>query len=178
MANDLEYGDNGVNRKVANLDEAQSLSLKTLVTPTIVATGWTNANHAHTAANSGGVLTVPALPTAIRDRKASWNIEDPVTGDDGDFQTEWAAACTLQEVACNVQAATSVTIDLYERARATPESGTTGMLTTPLVCDTDGAVTTSFTDAALAANVPLALGITAVSGTPALVRVHVTCRLD
>lgn len=121
---------------------------------------------------------VATLSNANRDHKCSFNLETPTTADDGDFQCEVASASTLIEVACNVEAATSVTVDLYERARATPETGTTGMLTTPLVCDTDGAVTTSFGDAVLAADVPLALGITAVSGTPVKVRVHVKYRLD
>ncbi len=174
----LEYGDNTVNRVVVNLDEAQTLASKTLTTPTISGTGFTNAQHAHLGATSGGQLTAPALPNSIRDRTKSFDLPDPVTGDDGDYQVEFPAACTLQEVACNVQGGTSATVDLYERARATPDTGTTGMLTTPLVCTTTGAATTSFTDAALAAKVPLALGITAVSGTPALVRVHVTCRID
>ena len=35
-------------------DMTQTLAGKTLTTPTIAATGWTNANHAHAAANSGG----------------------------------------------------------------------------------------------------------------------------
>ena len=34
-ANDLEYGDNGTNRKVANLDEAQTFTNKTLTAPVI-----------------------------------------------------------------------------------------------------------------------------------------------
>lgn len=128
-------------------------------------------------ASSAGIVA-SKLANTVRDRKASFNLPDPVTGDDGDFQVEFPAACTLQEVACNVQAATSVTINIYERARATPETGTTGMLTSNLVCDTNGAVSTTFTDSALAADVPLALGVTAVSGTPALLRVHVKCRTD
>jgi len=33
----------------------------TIVTPTIAATGWTNANHAHTAANSGGTITEASI---------------------------------------------------------------------------------------------------------------------
>ncbi len=151
---------------------------QTLTTPTISGTGFTNAQHAHLGATSGGQLTAPALPNSIRDMKASFNVPAPVTGDDGDFQVEFPAACTLIEVACNVQAATSVTINLYERARATPETGTTNMVTTSPVCVTGGDVETAFDDAALAANVPLALGISAVSGTPALLRVHVTCRRD
>lgn len=37
-ANDLEYGDNGTNRKVANLDEAQTLTNKTLTSPALSGT--------------------------------------------------------------------------------------------------------------------------------------------
>ncbi len=37
-ANDLEYGDNGTNRKVANLDEAQTFTNKTLASPTFTGT--------------------------------------------------------------------------------------------------------------------------------------------
>ena len=33
----------------------------TIVTPTIAATGWTNANHAHTATNSGGQITEASI---------------------------------------------------------------------------------------------------------------------
>ncbi|MAH47112.1 hypothetical protein CMI37_14895 [Candidatus Pacearchaeota archaeon] len=40
---------------------AQTLANKTLTAPTIAATGWTNANHTHTAANRGGQVTLPAL---------------------------------------------------------------------------------------------------------------------
>ncbi len=116
--------------------------------------------------------------TTVRDRKATYVIPDPVAADDGDYQIEFPAACTLQEVACNIQGGTSLAIDLYERARATPESGTTGMLTSTLSCDTNGAVTTSFTDSALAADVPLALGVGTPSGTPTLLRVHVKCRTN
>lgn len=38
------------------LAAAQTLAAKTLTTPTIAATGWANANHAHAAANSGGAV--------------------------------------------------------------------------------------------------------------------------
>jgi len=33
----------------------------TIITPTIAATGWTNANHAHLAANSGGTITEASI---------------------------------------------------------------------------------------------------------------------
>lgn len=41
----------------ATIDGTATLSNKTLTTPTIAATGWSNANHAHDAANSGGQLS-------------------------------------------------------------------------------------------------------------------------
>lgn len=41
----------------ALLDAAQTLTNKTLTTPTISGTGFTNAQHAHTGASSGGELT-------------------------------------------------------------------------------------------------------------------------
>lgn len=44
----------------------QTLSNKTLTTPTIAATGWTNANHAHTAANSGGILSTFSVVASTR----------------------------------------------------------------------------------------------------------------
>lgn len=103
----------------------------------------------------------------------SFLLPSPATGDTGKLQFEVPSAVTLTEISCNVDAATSVTINLVERARATPDSGTTQMLTADLVCDPDGAVTTAFTDAALAGDVPLALMIDAVSGAPTWLRVHV-----
>ena len=42
---------------VVSLALAQTLTNKTLTAPTITATDWANANHAHAAANSGGILT-------------------------------------------------------------------------------------------------------------------------
>lgn len=50
---------------VATLAGTETLSGKTLTTPTISATGWTNANHAHTAANSGGTLDAAAIASGV-----------------------------------------------------------------------------------------------------------------
>lgn len=50
--------------------KTQTLTNKTLTTPTIAATGWTNAGHVHEAANSGGqlnatnVFSAGTIPTA------------------------------------------------------------------------------------------------------------------
>lgn len=105
-------------------------------------------------------------------------LESPTTAEDGDIQIKFPGACTLTRVSCNVAAATSVTINLYERTEGAPNTGTTNMITTSPVCTTTGDVETVFTDSAVAANAPVALGISAVSGTPGWLRVHVACQLN
>jgi hypothetical protein len=52
-------------RTLATLDGTEQLDNKTLTTPTISGTGFTNANHAHTGASSGGTLDVAAIATGI-----------------------------------------------------------------------------------------------------------------
>ncbi|HTE22310.1 MAG TPA: hypothetical protein VK674_04695 [Candidatus Limnocylindria bacterium] len=47
-----------VGTDVVTLTGSQTLTNKTLTTPTISATGFTNAQHAHAAANSGGVIPI------------------------------------------------------------------------------------------------------------------------
>jgi hypothetical protein len=74
-------------------------------------------------------------------------------------------------VYCSTDTGTSV-INLYERAEASPNTGTTDMLTSDLTCDTDGQATTTFTDSALAADALLALGLQ-TTFTSGWVRVHV-----
>jgi len=103
---------------------------------------------------------------------------DPVTGDSGRVQFMFPTAVTITRVACSVKAATSVTIDLDERAAATPDTSGTAVLTSTLACDTDQAVTTSFSNAGIAAEVPVALLISAVSGTPNTLRVYVSYQVN
>lgn len=98
---------------------------------------------------------------------------DPVTGDSGRIQIMFPVAVTITRVACSVKAATSVTIQLDERVAATPDTAGTDVLTGSLACDTNQEVTTSFANAGIAAQVPVALTISAVSGTPDTLRVHI-----
>lgn len=58
-SNTLEYGENTVNRTVVNLDGTQTLTNKTLTTPTIA--NFTNATHNHLNAAGGGTLDATAL---------------------------------------------------------------------------------------------------------------------
>jgi hypothetical protein len=105
-------------------------------------------------------------------------IFDPVTGDSGRVQIALPNAVTITRVWCNVKAATSVTINLDERAEGTPDTSGTSVLTSNLVCDTDGANSTTFTNAGITARAPIALLLTAVSGTPDTLRVHFEYTID
>jgi len=110
--------------------------------------------------------------------KKSITILSPVTGFTNQVQLEFGQAVTLTEVSCSVAAATSVTIQLDERARATPNTAGVDVLTGTLACDVDSQTTTSFSNATIAADVPLNLQITAVSGTPGAVRIHIKATID
>lgn len=108
----------------------------------------------------------------------SITIFDPVTGDSGRAQIYFPTAVTITRIACSVKAATSATINFEERAEATPDTAGTAVMASDLVCDTDSAAQTSFTNAGIATRVPLALTISAVSGTPNTLRVHIEYTVD
>lgn len=112
--------------------------------------------------------------TASAARVQSLTVFDPVTGDSGRVQVMFPYPVTITSVSCSVKAATSATINLDERAFATPDTAGTAVLTSALACTTTGATSSTFSNAGIAANVPLALLITAVSGTPDTLRVYVT----
>lgn len=144
------------------------------------------ANTTGTAASITGNLTGDVTSTGMattlaakhKTRTQSITVFDPVTGDSGRVQFMFPYAVTVTSISCSVKAATSATINLDERAFATPDTAGTAVLTTALACDTDGATSTTFSNAGLAADVPIALLITAVSGTPDTVRVFVKYTVD
>lgn len=103
---------------------------------------------------------------------------DPVTGDSGRAQFKLPFAGTITSVSCSVKAATSVTINLEKRAAATPDTAGTAALTSNLACTTSTGTTTTFTSPGVAADIPVALTITAVIGTPDTVRIHIKGTID
>ena len=125
-----------------------------------------------------GTVDSNDLATANKTLVKSITILDPTTGETNQVQWYWPAAVTLTKVECSVDAATSVTIQLDERAVATPNTAGVNSLTGTLACDIDSQSTTSFSDSAIAAAVPHNLQITAVSGTIGAVRIHVTATIN
>ncbi len=108
----------------------------------------------------------------------SLTLFDPVASDSGRIQIMFPAAVTITRIACSVKAANTVSINLDERATATPDMSGTAVMGSALDCDTDQAVSTSFSNAGIAARVPLALTISAVSGTPDTLRVYIEYSVD
>jgi hypothetical protein len=105
----------------------------------------------------------------------SISLLDPTTAESGAAQFYWQRAVTLERIACSTDAGT-VSINLNERAESTPNTSGSDALSASLMCDTDSQTTTSFSDSVQAADVPIALTITATSGAPTVVRVHVRAR--
>ena len=127
-----------------------------------------------TTSGSNAVTLATKFKTEIK----SASIDAPTTADTNKIQWYFPAAVTITRVVCSVGSATSITIQLDERAEATPNTAGTNVMTAALVCDADSQATTTFTNATIAARVPLNLQVTAASGTPSSLRVHVEYTID
>lgn len=125
-----------------------------------------------------GTITSADLATANKTGMKSMVVLTPATGLSNFSQMYFGAAITITRVACSIDAGTSATIQLDERAEATPNTAGTNVMTSALVCDTDSQTTTSFTNATIAARVPLNLQITGTSGSIGALRVHVEYTID
>lgn len=108
----------------------------------------------------------------------SMSVFDPATGDSGRVQIMFDEPVTITRVACSVKGAASATIQLDERLAEAPDTSGTAILAAPLVCDPDQQTTSAFSNAAISARVPLALLISALSGSPDTLRVYISYTVD
>jgi len=114
----------------------------------------------------------------------TYDLENPVTTDNGRFQTEAFNTMTVTRVSCSVDAG-SVAINIDERAFATPNTNGTDVLSAVLVCDTNGQSScasgcdvNTINNAAIDLTDPIALEMTAIVGTPTILRVNVKFTKD
>jgi hypothetical protein len=122
-----------------------------------------------TWADGDGVSGNPTITPTATARTRSCMV--PVLADSSGATTHvdlWARcgipdASTLTKVQCSTGQANGFSILLYERAETAPTTGTTDMLGGALACDSDGAVDTSFSDSAIAADSHLVIDITSES---------------
>ena len=124
-----------------------------------------------------GVVASAELATANKTFDKSIDLIDPTTAEDDLIQWMHRKAVTYTDVDCSTDTGT-VTIDMDHRVLTTPNTVGTDILTGTIVCDTDNQVDGGFADATIPANVPVNLSITATSGSPGVVRIHIGGTVD
>lgn len=130
-----------------------------------------------TGAISAGAVTTAKVEAELKTNTISWAIADPATADSGNIQNLFQYAVTITEVNCSTDTGT-MTIQLDERVLTTPNTAGTDVMTAQLVCDNNNQQTTTFTNAAIAADALLSLDVDAVASTPTQGRIHVTYTID
>jgi len=122
-------------------------------------------------------VTTADVSTALRAHSKSVTLTNPTTALTNKIQWEFHSAVTITAISCSTDTGT-VTIQLDERARATPNTAGSDVLSSALVCDNDTQASGSFSNASIATDVPVNLQITAASGSPTVVRMHVQYTID
>lgn len=103
----------------------------------------------------------------------SFDLLTPQLADSGTFQHALNQKTAFARVYCSTDTGTaSINIDV--RAPSTPNTSGTSALASPIACNTTMTVSTTFATGVIAANSPLALLVSATSGSPGIVRVHVS----
>lgn len=91
------------------------------------------------------IVTDAALASAVPTVVCDFSIEAPVTGDDGNAHCHIPNAATLVRAYCSTSVGTS-NVNFYERTEGAPNTGTTGLLTSNLLCGITGANSSTFAD--------------------------------
>lgn len=130
-----------------------------------------------TAKLPDGAVTPVKLSNAARDRVITWSLLDPATGDSGKLRARLPAAATIITVACDTDTGT-VSINPQKRGRTTPNTAGTNALSSAIVCDTNAEETGTINSAGISASELLTLVVTATSGSPTVVNVYVTVRMN
>lgn len=97
-------------------------------------------------------------------------IEQATSTDKAFAQILFPTASTLTYVSCSTTANGTTTIQADERAEITPNTSGTDVLTSPIVCDSNSATTTSFSNASMATRSLLSFDIDSSLGTPTTTR--------
>ena len=127
---------------------------------------------------AAGVVASAELATPNKTFDKSIGLIDPTTADDDKIQWMHGKAVTYTDIDCSTDAGTTVTIDMDHRVITTPNTTGTDIITGTIVCDDNNQSESGFADATIPANVPVNLSITATSGTPGVVRIHIRGTVD
>jgi hypothetical protein len=121
----------------------------------------------------GYVPNPGTLPVSIVTVSEDFSIalENPAVADSGKVQHKIHFGGAVTRISCDTDAGTA-SVNLEARTEAAPNSSGTSVLASPLVCAAATAFTNTFAAPTIAADAPIALAISAVSGAT-LLRVHV-----
>lgn len=103
---------------------------------------------------------------------ATIELENPSTADTGKFQWKARNALNITRVSCSTDSGT-VSVNLDQRSESTPNASGSPVLSVALLCSSSTSSANSFLNSSVASNAPVALLITALTGAPNVVRVHV-----
>lgn len=123
----------------------------------------------------GATLTVTykGYAQGLKNPTFSFDLPSPSVADSGQYQHKLSGNNTFARLSCSVdQGTASINLDVRQEANPNSTSGNPA-LASSLVCTTNTGSTTVFARPAYIANSPLALLITATSGSPSVLRVHV-----
>lgn len=141
--------------------------------------------------STGNVITTSyngGAATALMDKSIkftkSFTILTPTAADTNLVQMAFGQAITIVRVYCSTDTGTA-TMNLDERATATPNTAGTDVLSAAIVCDSNtqsscasGCDVNTITNGTIAANVPLNIQVASVATAPNVVRFHVDYTLD
>lgn len=140
-------------------------------------TGSADYIRVNVGALSGGgsvTMTYRGYTAGLSPPAFSFALPQPGVADSGKYHHKLPINATVSRISCSTdQGTASVTLDV--RPEANPNTDTnTHVLTSPLTCTTSTGVATSFDNPSYTAYQVIALDITATSGSPTALNVHVT----
>lgn len=105
---------------------------------------------------------------------ANFNWEAPTPADSGKWSAIYASAVTVTEVYCYTDSGGTVSLNFQVRNKTSPNTAGPSVLASSVVCNSNGASSTSFSHPAIAPEQLLVAMVMDSSGTPAVIRAVVS----
>jgi hypothetical protein len=144
---------------------------------TATASGTANYLRLHLLTLSGGgtlTTTYRGYSQGVVNPSFSFNLPNPVVGDSGQYQHKLSTNAIVVRITCSVDQGTA-TINFDFRNENTPNTDSgTHVMTSGIVCVPSTTVVQAADNPLYSAYYPIALIVTGTSGSPSILRAHVT----